>query len=219
MTPPTTCASQPNRCKPARFSPAVVRQHDPWRGTSADRNVHTDALCHKPRPQRDPSSNCLSQLRRTSRPWANAQRLILALLCVVLFFCQSVQANLQGSSIFDRELVYDRRPAPKPRMGMGIYARQDDHSISSAASTGPSGIPAPSSTSSVTQSTIETATPISTSLPRPFDSSLGNNFTEPSCPEFFNDFLTNTTFQECLPFSLLLQVSPNPEIPNLLQPN
>ncbi|KAM0715949.1 hypothetical protein Q7P37_008463 [Cladosporium fusiforme] len=85
---------------------------------------------------------------------------------------------------------------------MGIYARQDDSSSSAQ-----SGIPAPSSTSSISQSTIETATPISTSLPRPFDASLGNNFTEPSCPEFFNDFLTNTTFQECLPFSLLLQTS------------
>lgn len=210
MTPPTTRASHPNSCTPTRFPPAVVRQPDPWRGTTADRNVYTDALCYKPKPQparrHDQSSNCLGNLRLISRSWPRAQSLIFALFCGFLLFCQSVQASLHGPSILERELVYDRRPAPKPRMG--IYVRQDDPSSSPAATTGSlPGIAAPSSTSSISQSTIETATPISTSLPRPFDASLGNNFTEPSCPRFFNDFLTNTTFQECLPFSLLLQVS------------
>jgi hypothetical protein len=131
-----------------------------------------------------------------------------ALLCGLLFFCQSAQASLHGSSIFDRELVYDRRAAPKPRMG--LHARQEDSSNSPAATTttaGLSSIDAPSTTSSVSESQIQTASSVPTSLPRPFDSSIGNNFTEPSCPQFFNDFLSNDTFQECLPFSLLLQVS------------
>lgn len=209
MTPLTTCASQhgPSRRTPTRVLPAVVRQLD--LGTSSDRNVHTDALCyeprHRPARRRNASFDCLSQQQLTKRPWPRAQKLIFALLCGLLFFCQSVQANVHGSSIFDRELVYDRRPAPKPRMG--IYARQDDSSSSATTSAGPSGIPAPSSTSSITQSTIDTATPVSTSLPRPFDSSIGNNFTQPSCPEFFNSFLSNTTFQECLPFSMLLKVN------------
>ncbi|KXL42356.1 MAG: hypothetical protein FE78DRAFT_82752 [Acidomyces sp. 'richmondensis'] len=53
-----------------------------------------------------------------------------------------------------------------------------------------------------------TATPTDqTSLPRPFDSSLGNNFTSPSCPEFFHSFLTNSSFKDCLPLSMLLQTS------------
>jgi hypothetical protein len=43
-------------------------------------------------------------------------------------------------------------------------------------------------------------------LPHPFDTTLGNNFTTTSCPAFFNDFLSNQTFNDCLPFSLLLQV-------------
>lgn len=43
-------------------------------------------------------------------------------------------------------------------------------------------------------------------LPRPFDTSIGNNFTTQSCPNFFNEFLNNQTFLDCLPFSLLLQV-------------
>jgi len=211
MTPRTLCVSQhePNSCTSARVPPAVVQQHDPRAGISSERNVHTDALCHKRQLQqasrRSTSFNCLSQRGLTSPPWSQARNLIFALLCALLFFCQSVQANVHGSSIFDHELVYDRRPAPKPRMG--IYARQDDSSSSSATTTaGSSGILAPSSTSAVSTS-IETATSVSTSLPRPFDSSIGNNFTQPSCPQFFNNFLSNTTFQECLPFSMLLQVS------------
>jgi hypothetical protein len=211
MTPPAVSASQhePNSCTLARVSPAVVQQSDPRAGISSDRNVHTDALCHK-RPHQpvwlcDTSSNCLSQHRLTKSSWPQARSLIFALLCGLLFFCQSVQANVHGSSIFDRELVYDRRPMPHPRMG--IYVRQDDSSSSSAATTtGSSGILAPSSTSSVSES-IQVATPVSTSLPRPFDTSIGNNFTESSCPQFFNNFLSNSSFQECLPFSMLLQVS------------
>jgi hypothetical protein len=199
MTPPTVSASQhePNSCTLARVSPAVVQQSDPRAGISSDRNVHTDALCYK-RPHQpvwlcDTSSNCLRQHRLTKSSWPQARSLIFALLCGLLFFCQSVQANVHGSSM------------PHPRMG--IYARQDDSSSSSATTTtGSPGILAPSSTSSVSGS-IQVATPVSTSLPRPFDTSIGNNFTESSCPQFFNNFLSNSTFQECLPFSMLLQVS------------
>jgi len=207
MTP--LCASQHGMS--ARVLPAVVQQHDPRAGISSDRNVHTDFLCHRRQPQhawrRSTSFNCLSQRRLNNPTWSQAWNLIFAVLCALLFFCESVQANIHGSSIFEHELVYDRRPAPQPRMG--IYARQDDSSSSSATTTGgPSYILAPSSTSSGSVSTsIQTATSVSTSLPRPFDSSLGNNFTQSSCPQFFNNFLSNATFQECHPFSMLLQVS------------
>lgn len=51
---------------------------------------------------------------------------------------------------------------------------------------------------------------ITTSLPRPFDTSLGNNFTQASCPTFFNTFLNDSSFQACHPVSLLLQVKKNP---------
>jgi hypothetical protein len=44
-------------------------------------------------------------------------------------------------------------------------------------------------------------------LPSPFDSSLGSNFTSQACPDFFDSFLSNTTFQACVPVSLLLQNS------------
>ena len=195
----------------ARVLPAVVQQHDPRAGIGSDRNVHTDFLYYRRQSQhawrRSTSFNCLSQRRLTSPTWSQARVLIFAVLCALLFFCGHVQANVHGSSIFDHELVYDRRPAPQPRTG--IYARQDDSSSSSATTTGGSSyILAPSSTSSGAVSTsIQTATSVSTSLPRPFDSSLGNNFTQSSCPQFFNNFLSNATFQECHPFSMLLQVS------------
>ncbi|KAF4554182.1 Hypothetical protein D9617_5g070590 [Elsinoe fawcettii] len=47
----------------------------------------------------------------------------------------------------------------------------------------------------------------SDSLPSPFDTTLGNNFTSPQCLPFFQTFLSNATFSACLPFSLLLQTS------------
>ena len=50
----------------------------------------------------------------------------------------------------------------------------------------------------------------SSSLPRPFDTGLGNNYTQPNCPVFINNFLHNDTFVSCLPFSLLLQVRKMP---------
>jgi hypothetical protein len=218
MTPPSTRVSQPNS---TRVLPAVVQHPDPERWICSERNVHTDALCHKPTPRRarrrELSFDCLNRRQPANRPWPQAQKLMYALLCGLLFFCQSAQASLHGSSVFDRELVYDRRPAPKPRMG--LHARQDDSSSSPAATTatttaGLSSIDAPSSTSSISESIIQTASSVPTSLPRPFDSSISsNNFTEPSCPQFFNDFLSSDTFQECLPFSLLLQVSSQNPLP------
>jgi hypothetical protein len=202
-----------------RVLPAAVQHPDPGPWICSEWNVRTDALCHELTPRRarrrELSFDCLSRRQSANRPWPQAQKLMYALLCGLLFFCQSAQASLHGSGIFERQLVYDRRPAPKPRMG--LHARQDDSSSSPAATTtatsGSSIIDAPSATSSISESQIQTASSAPTSLPRPFDSSIGNNFTEPACPQFFNDFLSNDTFQECLPFSLLLQVSHQPLLP------
>ncbi len=47
----------------------------------------------------------------------------------------------------------------------------------------------------------------SSSLPRPFDTGLGNNYTNPDCLAYMNNMLRNETFTSCLPLSLLLQVS------------
>lgn len=72
-------------------------------------------------------------------------------------------------------------------------ASLSDSEPTSAPSTQPTGlVTAPGTTGS--------------SLPRPFDSGLGNNYTQPNCPIFINNFLRNDTFISCHPFSLLLQV-------------
>lgn len=46
-----------------------------------------------------------------------------------------------------------------------------------------------------------------TGLPVPFDTSIGSNFTDPACPQYFSKFLADPTFLSCLPMSLLLQNS------------
>lgn len=69
-----------------------------------------------------------------------------------------------------------------------------------------------------TGDTTSSASPAATSIisagggdtqtPQAFDGGLGSNYTEPSCPLFLNSFLAQDTFTDCMPFSLLLQVSP-----------
>ncbi|KEQ86127.1 hypothetical protein M438DRAFT_270930 [Aureobasidium pullulans EXF-150] len=65
-----------------------------------------------------------------------------------------------------------------------------------------------STSTSSSASSISTATSGSSdALPRPFDTGLGNNFTTSTCPTFFKAFLSDETFNECVPLSLLLQTS------------
>ncbi|RYP70850.1 hypothetical protein DL771_005225 [Monosporascus sp. 5C6A] len=64
--------------------------------------------------------------------------------------------------------------------------------------------------------TVETAaatpsspTVASSPLPRPFDGALAANFSGDNggaCPNFINNFLSDSTLRQCYPFSLLLQV-------------
>ncbi|KAK5341736.1 hypothetical protein LTR98_002530 [Exophiala xenobiotica] len=59
----------------------------------------------------------------------------------------------------------------------------------------------------VSTSISPSITVVTTPLPSPFDTSLGSNFTQSSCPSFFSTFLSNSTFQSCVAVSLLLQNS------------
>ncbi|KAI8634839.1 hypothetical protein F5Y19DRAFT_469889 [Xylariaceae sp. FL1651] len=53
-----------------------------------------------------------------------------------------------------------------------------------------------------------TTTTVASPLPSPFDGALAANFSaDDKCPEFLNDFLSNSTFKSCYPVSLLLQGS------------
>lgn len=148
---------------------------------------------------------------------------------------ESSQRFGRGRSLRNGGILIDRRPppvvdlqrrqngdlfgstallAPSPTTSSSAAGRPTFSSTASAvASTetgSPSSIVAPStaSTSAGSSSTsIISAPSADASLPQPFDGGLGNNFTQPSCPTFINGFLRNETFNSCLPFSLLLQVS------------
>lgn len=76
------------------------------------------------------------------------------------------------------EIMYDQTPPPPPKVRM------------------------------IRREAVDEGESVLASLPTPFDSSLGNNFTEASCPAFFQSFLENAAFHNCIPFSLLLQVRP-----------
>ena len=84
---------------------------------------------------------------------------------------------------------------PSTATGLGSIVAPGGDATSSAS---------PSQTSIVSEGGGET------SLPKAFDGGLGSNYTEASCPLFLNSFLNNDTFTDCMPFSLLLQVSPVP---------
>lgn len=132
------------------------------------------------------------------------------------------------------EIVYDRR-FPAAPVHYNIYKRQDPVNVggtttmaqkqlrfSSTSTASPAAattaaafttvsLPTPKSTSPLSgQPTSLVTSPGtgSSSLPRPFDTGLGNNYTNPACPVFMNNFLRNETFNSCVPFSLLLQVRP-----------
>jgi len=124
--------------------------------------------------------------------------------------------------------IYIDQSEPPTMAGMSLDRRQD-----SAASTSPSGATAmatsaPSSGSSdsapqttavlstetsalastaISSSIGPSVTVVTTPLPSPFDTSLGSNFTTTACPNYFNNFLSNSTFRSCEPVSLLLQNS------------
>ncbi|KAL8902364.1 MAG: hypothetical protein Q9207_004748, partial [Kuettlingeria erythrocarpa] len=64
-----------------------------------------------------------------------------------------------------------------------------------------------SSTDAQPTSLVTAPSTESSSLPRPFDTGLGNNYTSPDCLSYMSNMLRNETFASCLPLSLLLQNS------------
>ncbi|KAI9849631.1 MAG: hypothetical protein M1837_002756 [Sclerophora amabilis] len=119
-------------------------------------------------------------------------------------------------------ILTDQRPAPfvsnvhRRQLESSTHQKAASASADSSATALSSKIDPPSpSTGSMTMaaspSTSSVVTdpnaPSDTPLPRPFDTSLGSNFTTSTCPDFFASFLANSTFKSCLPLSLLLQSS------------
>lgn len=136
------------------------------------------------------------------------------------------------------ELLFDTRPQPVPPGELNLWRRQNTGGdLFGSTDAGPSSTTVVASSSSVeassrasfpsttatpissatnvnpAASSLMSAAPASTDLPKPFDTSLSSNFTSSSCPEFFSSFLNNATFKQCLPLSLLLQVCPAPLVP------
>lgn len=129
-------------------------------------------------------------------PCALLRAIILTILHCAVFLPPGASAQTFDHGIlYDlTEIAYDHSDPPSPRIA--LRPRQDASSAT------------PSSTFASVASTaaVQTSSPLATSLPHPFDSSLGNNFTSPTCPQFFHSFLSLQEFQQCLPLSLLLQV-------------
>jgi hypothetical protein len=122
---------------------------------------------------------------------------VVVVLFSILICCQQAEAGkAHGSRRLARRtgLVFDKSTTPEPRMRLKPRKEhRQAHKHAEKAKT--------------EEKEFKTDTqPAQLSLPHPFDTSLGNNFTAPSCPTFFNNFLNSESFNDCLPFSLLLQV-------------
>jgi hypothetical protein len=117
-------------------------------------------------------------------------------------------------------IIVDQRPPPLGAAWSLESADDDlwkrDPLSSSSGSSASSSSGSSTSTSSPTvaatatsSGTNATGTSSSLPLPSPFDSFLDSNFTNPGCPQYFHTFLADAAFKACLPFSLLLSVSPS----------
>lgn len=126
--------------------------------------------------------------------------LMTLLFVVVLFFNgtvaqERVHPALQKAA--RKELLFDRRPAPDSPHRRALIGRAATPTTAAATNN-----PATSTTGIATAPGTDKGT-----LPQPFDTTLGNNFTSTACPAYFTKFLADPVFQACYPFSLLLQVS------------
>ncbi|KAI9775267.1 MAG: hypothetical protein M1839_001319 [Geoglossum umbratile] len=112
------------------------------------------------------------------------------------------------------EILIDTRPPPNMadlrKRQSGSTTTLDSISSSTVLSSSITSAASLSSTSTSSSPTSIATDPGSSgggTLPSPFDSGVGSNFTTTSCPNFLKSFLENPTFKSCLPFSLLLQNS------------
>jgi hypothetical protein len=117
-------------------------------------------------------------------------------------------------------LLVDLSPPPKPAdwtlasLPDDLKRRNvDDNDSSSVTSSSSSSSSTSNLASTTTSSGLAVATTASAyPLPTPFDIGFSSNITA-NCAQFMNSMLSNATFQQCLPFSLLLQVRATPPLP------
>ncbi|KAH7360327.1 hypothetical protein BKA65DRAFT_390686 [Rhexocercosporidium sp. MPI-PUGE-AT-0058] len=131
-------------------------------------------------------------------------------------------------------ILVDQSPPPKPnthehdldheldldlRLGADDLKKRAETSSGSSSTSPSSSASSTISTSTRKSSSSSTLAPTSTSsgivaaettaaqpLPTPFDMGFNNNITS-NCASFMSNMLSNNTFKQCLPFSLLLQNS------------
>jgi hypothetical protein len=135
--------------------------------------------------------------RNCVRKSIGVSRVASTLVCLIILLCfcsprvdaastpnNSDEQATRALTSTESVLLFDSSTPPEP------YMQQFLKRAASTSSSAPSA-----------------STASSDALPRPFDAGLGNNFTTSSCPTFFKQFLSDNTFNECVPLSFLLQVS------------
>ncbi|OCK76896.1 hypothetical protein K432DRAFT_385103 [Lepidopterella palustris CBS 459.81] len=187
---------------------ALVQEPGRDAGRAGGWSHHESASQRVPRQQRRHDSSYISRIAPAKSLFNTTTLLFLVFitlsLCCGCATAQELHGDQQRSApvaqldfAWKGYLLVDHRAPPTPPR-MHLVRR---------ASTAPSkSTSAPSSAAASSLNVDASPTPSVTAIPEPFDSALGNNFTAP-CQTFFQNFLSNDTFNLCHPFSLLLQTS------------
>ena len=165
----------------------------------------------KPRQSQRLERQASTAWKVTARKCSNINTNILTWLSVLVLLFSAVAAEGRVHPALQKlarrsELLIDRSPRPEPPIRRMLMERDPKSSSTEspiASFTLVTATGAGAAAAAATQ-TVDTSKP--TSLPQPFDTTLGNNFTNPACPIYFTKFLGDPQFQQCYPFSFLLQV-------------
>lgn len=170
-------------------------------------------------PPPSPAPRRPTALSHHRKPWRQWPALLFVLFCLV---CTTVASSSSPPSpspsspespLPTETLELDLR-APYFEKGSWVILSREEHEMRMNPAKRSESAPRVTTTFEIAVSTVTEARTTSTvsasPLPSPLDSSLSSNFTGPKgdrpCPAFINSFLTNPTFKQCYPFSLLLQV-------------
>lgn len=186
-----------------QFLAAMVEQRSSHSTSTTWRSSHVDFTNKLTAIVPHQSRSTARQQTATSSRFGSTLQLLFNITIVLFFFSQIAEASAIPSQLEFRDketLLIDTSPPPTPRSQ--IAKRRAHESSATGLTTAVDGTAtAEKAASTSSQSSLDSA-----SLPRPFDSTIGNNFTESSCPAFFQKFLSDAEFTACLPLSLLLQV-------------
>jgi hypothetical protein len=167
----------------------------------------------KSRRSQRPTGQDSTALPAVFRAFCNINASVLAVFFVLTLLFNGVSAQERVHPALQKlarrgELLFDHSPRPEMPSRPMLMARDAKTSVSSEVPSASPVLVTATGGGAGPVIAAATAVPTATSLPQPFDTTIGSNFTTGSgCPAFFNNFLGNSLFQTCYPFSLLLQVS------------